>query len=75
MVAFVPPLAPGRQDTNILTFGFFVVENYQRNGNSSARITGKFFDATNKNLPGEQFKGTTACDYSLGLPCGVKLLE
>ncbi|MBI4496878.1 MAG: hypothetical protein HY689_03125 [Chloroflexi bacterium] len=75
LVALVPPLPNGRDEVQVLTFAFFVVEEYQSTGNQLAEITGRLIDTTNRYLLSGEYRGEDACDPTLGLPCGLRLLE
>jgi len=75
-IAIIDPLAPGNsQPAHILTFGWFFVDSYARQGQQVALITGRFIDAADRHAPPGEWRGDTPWDPDSDLPFGVKLLE
>lgn len=77
-IALIPPLNPGRSDTEILTLAWFYLADYQDisdAGGNAARLTGWFVDTRNLDAPPEKWKGDVPWDPNSSLPFGLKLLE
>lgn len=74
-IAIVPPLSGGRSEAPVLTFGWFLIEDFERDGPQKALITGKFLNVEDKKAPPNEWKSTTPWDPNSSLPWGVRLLE
>ena len=73
-IVLIPPLANGRQPTQVLTFAWFYLLEYHKKGNEAAELTGIFLDVGDKFAPPEGWTGNNAWTPG-SLPFGVKLLE
>jgi Flp pilus assembly protein TadG len=74
-IAIIPPLENGRTDTTLLTFGWFFIDFYGGNGNSSAQLTGKFIDVRDKAAPPGQWRGNTVWSPDNSTPWALRLID
>ncbi|MBI4212886.1 MAG: hypothetical protein HY534_01125 [Chloroflexi bacterium] len=74
-VAIIPPMGNGRSDVQVLTFGWFYLLGYSRDGNQSAELTGILLNVADKTAPPEEWTGSNAWSPNSSVPFGVKLLE
>ena len=69
-----PPIGNGRSDVQVLTFGWFLIESYDAQGNKG-QMTGRFIEAGDKHAPPNEWRNGIPWDPNTIIPFGVKLLE
>ena len=74
VIALIPPLANGHTDTQILTFAWFYVLDWQQGGNTSSQLSGYFLDVHDRHAPPGTSGGGTVWTPDSSLPFGVKLI-